>query len=176
MPDWLFFVIAGGVVITLVRMHKRVPSDRCYVFYTSGTKPLVRRIQLSGLAFLPPWRRVKTLYLGAVPFTVDGAELGLSPAQPLRFLVGVENDWRRMMEAAERLAGLEAPELAQTARGAVVATLAGVRVANREPAERLRLAAGLTEDLRSALAARSMRLLSCNLDGLFGDEPGSLER
>ena len=60
---------------------------------------------------------------------------------------------------------------AETARRAVVSTLAGVRMENREPAGRLKAEAGLTEDLRAALAARSLRLLSSNLDGLFGDEP-----
>ena len=171
MSDWILFAVLGGLSLAAVRMYKRVPPDRCLVFFSKGPKPAVERIKLNGLAFVPPWRTVKTLYLGAVTFTIDGAEIGVRLDQPLRFLVGAENDWRRMIEAAERLAGLDAPALTLLAHNTIVTLLAGARMEKPDPAERLRKENSLTEDIRSALAAKGFRLLSCNLDGLFGDAP-----
>ena len=171
MSDWVLFAVLGGLSLAAARMYKRVPPDRCLVFFSKGPKPTVERIKLNGLAFVPPWRTVKTLYLGAVTFTIDGAEINAQLEQPLRFLVGVENDWRRMTEAAERLAGLDAPALTLLAHNTIVTLLAGARREKPAPAERLRKENGLTEDIRSVLAAKGFRLLSCNLDGLFGDAP-----
>ena len=170
MSDWVFLAAVGCLILVVVGMHRRVPPDRCLVFFTKGPKPAVERITLSGLAFVPPWRTVKTLYLGAVTFTIGGDEIGASLEQPLRFLVGVENDRQRITEAAERLAGLDATALTELARKLTTGQLRDLRPETLRT-QRTHFEAVLGEAVRMTLAAKGLKLLSMNLDGLFGDAP-----
>ncbi len=155
-------------LFAVVACFRAVRSNRALVFFSRDESPVVRRVVFAGLVFVPPWRRVKTLYLGAVGLELGAEDLGRSAPlhRPLRFLVGADVQGPGLERAAERLAGLEAPALVDIARAVLRGRLQGEAPGRAWEARREQI---LREDLRVALAAKGLKLFSCNLDGLFAD-------
>jgi len=190
-PPTLYLILAGVAVFFLtvfafVRRYRRCPSDKILVVYgkvgSAKGQGLSARCYHGGAAFIWPVLQ-DYQFLDLTPMTIDIKLEGALSLQNIRintpstFTVGISTESGVMENAAERLLGLQMPQIAELARDiifgqmrVVIATMPIEEI----NADRDKLIENIFSGVEVELKKVGLRLINVNIQDIT-DESGYIE-
>ena len=178
----ILVVFAFAVIVYWVNRYRRCPSNKILVVYGQVGSGKSAKVVHGGGAFV--WPIIQDYqYLSLVPMTIDIALKNALSKQnirvdvPSRFTVAISTDQQSMVNAAERLLGLETQEIEDLAKdiifGQLRATIATMDIEEIN-SDRERFEKNVMDNIETELRKVGLAVINVNISDI-SDEGGYIE-